>query len=328
MKNKDIDDLFRKYKSNLDVPSGFGKLSVAEKVKIFNKLSKSKSSLMAGFVKDYNELKGKAPAKKQLILTKAKEKKDKAPTLDTVITKNKYGSTVKKGKVYKPPKEIGGERTTVYYKPAITGKTKPAATLFSEGSAVGSGYKDIQKANSDKTPNDRAAQQKINAKRIKAEKKEKAKKDEVRAEEAAAGAKINPNAASEAAASIMDILLGNTERNTGLMREIQRIERPSDYDKHITLISGKDTPTRPKYHWSQEGSRYQKREEMISILQAKKAKKEADKSEATKQAERDAEQAEREREQEAARRYKAKQGDVDIFAAARAMKKARKEAGL
>ena len=57
MTNKEIDNLFRKYKSILTVPAGFGKLPLAEKVKIFNKLARSTQAGMAGFVKDYNEFK-------------------------------------------------------------------------------------------------------------------------------------------------------------------------------------------------------------------------------------------------------------------------------
>ena len=64
MTNKEIDNIFRKYKSILTVPAGFGKLPLAEKVKIFNKLSRSTQAGMAGFVKDYNEYK-KTPVSKE-----------------------------------------------------------------------------------------------------------------------------------------------------------------------------------------------------------------------------------------------------------------------
>lgn len=56
MKVKDVDNIYRKYKSILTVPAGFGKMPLAEKVKILNKLARSKTAGMANFVKDYDEL--------------------------------------------------------------------------------------------------------------------------------------------------------------------------------------------------------------------------------------------------------------------------------
>lgn len=56
MKVKDVDNIWRKYKSILTVPAGFGKMPLAEKVKILNKLARSKTAGMANFVRDYDEL--------------------------------------------------------------------------------------------------------------------------------------------------------------------------------------------------------------------------------------------------------------------------------
>ena len=57
MKAKDVYAVWKKHKAILTVPPGFGKMPVAEQVKILNKAARSKQAGMAGFVKDYNELK-------------------------------------------------------------------------------------------------------------------------------------------------------------------------------------------------------------------------------------------------------------------------------
>jgi hypothetical protein len=56
----EVYNVWKKYKPLLNTPPGFGKMAVAEQVKILNKLARSKQAGMAGFVKDYNEIRQKS----------------------------------------------------------------------------------------------------------------------------------------------------------------------------------------------------------------------------------------------------------------------------
>ena len=60
MKAKDLNDLFKKHKAVLNVPPGFGRMSNAEKIKKFDSLARGKSPGLAGFKKDYADLKAQS----------------------------------------------------------------------------------------------------------------------------------------------------------------------------------------------------------------------------------------------------------------------------
>lgn len=276
MKNKEVDDIFRKYKSILNVPAGFGKMPLGDKIKRFNQLAKSKNPTMSGFVKDYTELRSKdtgpggkgGKGGKGGVSATGKKKEDykqkppkptpKAgggpgrttpapPKKEKVYVKTKWGTKITTGRAkYKPPEDIGGEKvhTTGIYQPDRRGKTAAGAYTRGRGAAG-----PLTKTEKDVIDAEEAYKYRL--RREEAEKKERDMPDWMK--------QSVKDEAHGAAADVISYIMGNT-RSTGVMGAIQALEDPSLVQQVLSTIGNEPLPKRPEFHWAQEGSVYMNKE--------------------------------------------------------------------
>ena len=268
MKNKEVDDIFRKYKSILNVPAGFGKMPLGDKIKRFNQLAKSKNPSLSGFVKEYTELRSKdtgpsgkgGKGGKGGVSATGKKKEDykqkppkptpKAgggpgkttpapPKKEKTYIKNKYGTKTTVGKAkYKPPETIGGEK--VHTKGVFQYDRQGKTGLPKRPGDRGSGP--LTKAEKDMFDSEEAYKFRL--------RREEIERNRARM----APAQSPKDEAHAAAADALSYIMGN-HASTGVMGNIERLENPSLVQHVTSTISGVPLPKRPEYHWSQEGSR-------------------------------------------------------------------------